>query len=74
MNAKLAKLITIILIISVTVILICWDIYVYIGYKGTGSTISEVILDYALKNPILPFAFGFLMGHLFWPQTKKLDK
>jgi hypothetical protein len=31
----------------------------------TGDTISEMIWKIA-KHPIVPFAFGVLMGHLFW--------
>ena len=30
-----------------------------------GDTISEIVWR-ASKRPILPFAFGLLMGHLFW--------
>jgi hypothetical protein len=31
----------------------------------TGDTISEIIWKLA-KRPIVPFAFGVLMGHFFW--------
>ena len=30
-----------------------------------GDTISEIVWR-ASARPILPFAFGVLMGHLFW--------
>lgn len=30
-----------------------------------GDTISEVIWRVS-KRPLLPFAFGILMGHFFW--------
>jgi hypothetical protein len=30
-----------------------------------GDTISEIVWKFA-KHPILPFAFGVLMGHFFW--------
>jgi hypothetical protein len=33
------------------------------------STISQVLLTVAHQYPVVPFAFGFLMGHLFAPQT-----
>ena len=33
--------------------------------KQPGDTISEIHWRLA-KNPIVPFAFGLLMGHLFW--------
>ena len=30
-----------------------------------GLTISELVWHISTKRPIVPFAFGFLMGHLF---------
>ena len=39
---------------------------------GEGSpTISEWILKYSSEYIMIPFAFGILAGHLFWPQYKK---
>lgn len=32
-----------------------------------GDTISEVIMYYALRLFTLPFGFGVLCGHFFWP-------
>lgn len=59
-----------ILVLAVTVAaLIGWDIYVWQS-PGGGDTISEVVLGWAKKTVVLPFAFGVLMGHLFWPQRK----
>lgn len=58
---------TIFVILLSTVLIIGWDILAYV--KGGGvATISSVILDTSRKAPPLPFAFGFLCGHLFWPQ------
>jgi hypothetical protein len=31
-----------------------------------GLTISEHIWNVTLKHPLVPFAFGMLMGHFFW--------
>lgn len=31
-----------------------------------GDTISEIMWSATAKRPILPFAFGVLMGHFFW--------
>lgn len=31
------------------------------------DTISEVIQTHAYKRIFIPFLFGFLMGHWFWP-------
>jgi hypothetical protein len=33
--------------------------------KQSGDTISEIVWR-ASRKPILPFAFGVLMGHFFW--------
>lgn len=37
-----------------------------------GDTISEIMWRYARSYPILPFAFGVLMGHFFW--QRRLDE
>lgn len=42
-----------------------WDLY---ARNYPGGTVSEVMLSSARHNPILPFLFGVLCGHLFWPQ------
>jgi hypothetical protein len=36
----------------------------------TSLSIAQIkeVLDTAGKHPVIPFAFGCLMGHLFWPQ------
>lgn len=39
---------------------------------GTDATISRVIgVEASFASPLIPFAFGFLMGHLFWHQPRK---
>jgi hypothetical protein len=30
-----------------------------------GLTISEIVWHVSTKRPVVPFAFGFLMGHFF---------
>jgi len=64
------RAITIWLLIGVAVLLISWDIYVAFFNKTPNSkdTISGVVLGFAQKHPVIPFAFGVLMGHFFWPQ------
>ena len=47
--------------------LIGWDLYVW---QVPNGTISEVVLGWARLHPIVPFLFGVLMGHLFWPQVE----
>lgn len=55
------------ILVGTIFLLSAYDIAAYL-YGGPGSTISEVILDAARQHPALPFAAGFLCGHLFWPQ------
>ena len=40
---------------------------------GVEATISRVLLETAQTWPLLLFAFGVLMGHLFLPQTPKKE-
>lgn len=44
-----------------------YDVYamVFLGYE---ATFSSVLLELAHATPIVPFLFGVLIGHLFWPQ------
>lgn len=55
---------TIGVIIAVTVALILFDIVVAV-FKPAGDTITQVIQKYSMKYPVIPFAFGFLMGHFY---------
>ncbi len=47
-------------------ILLIWDIYVFVT-PPKGDTISEVIAEWAQEWTVVPFVFGVLMGHFFWP-------
>jgi len=60
------------ILITVTIALVIWDIFMA-GNPTEGDTISEIILSFSFSNPSIPFAFGCLMGHLFWPQIVKED-
>ena len=62
-----SRTITISILAAVTLLLIAWDIYVATN-KQKGDTISEVVLGFARRHPVIPFALGVLMGHLLWPQ------
>ena len=58
---------TIAVIWLTVVILGLYDIYaLYRG--GFVNTISWQIYFYSKKYPIIPFAIGILMGHIFWNQ------
>lgn len=67
MNTKTA---TFWIVCAAIVLLIAWDVYVAAN-DVKGDTISELMLAFARKHPILPFALGVLFGHLFWPQGGK---
>lgn len=59
------KQITVLAIYATTLALIAWDVYV--GNNGTtGDTITEVMRSQARAHPILPFAVGVLIGHLYF--------
>ena len=66
------KRITVTLLVAMTLALIAWDIYVAIT-PTPGDTISEVVLAFARRHPVLGFAIGVVCGHLMWPQRIKED-
>lgn len=63
------KWITIGVLAACAAVLIGWDIWVAVN-DTPGDTISELALAFAGKHPILPFAVGVIVGHLFWPQAR----
>lgn len=50
-----------------SVILIAYDVWVILK-KGVNESISWKMYTAAEAYPIIPFAIGILMGHLFWVQ------
>lgn len=53
------------------VLIFGYDAYVFFT-EGQDATISSVIItDWALNYPAFTFLVGFIMGHLFWPLSKK---
>ena len=64
--------ITIGILLVTGVIFIVWDLYVAAN-PTPGDTISEVILDFSRRHAMIPFVFGVLMGHFFWPQKSEKD-
>ena len=55
----------------VAVALGVWDLY---ARRFAEGTISEIFLSSAKQSPLLPFLFGVLCGHLFWPQVEDKAK
>lgn len=62
---------TILILVAVAAALIGWDVWLYVT-EPEGNTISEALL-WSSRHPVVPFAFGVLMGHLFWPQYRRRD-
>lgn len=47
-------------------LLMAWDLYTLIR-NGYASTVSATLLKFSQRFPVVPFAFGILLGHLIWP-------
>lgn len=62
---------TVIFIISACLVIFAYDAYALYRSRDTEYTISFVIATAAKRNPIIPLAFGILMGHFFWSQCIK---
>ena len=60
---------TIIMMGVAVALLIVWDVYVAFFNRVSNrvDTISGITLGWSKKVWSLPFAFGVLGGHLFWP-------
>lgn len=54
------------IVVAVTVALIGYDVWVKHRQPDGGATISWVVLTSSKRWPVIAFAFGFLMGHLFF--------
>ena len=49
----------------VAILIICWDTYFTVRDQPQ-HTVSEIFYQWSINMPALPFAIGFLCGHLFW--------
>jgi hypothetical protein len=58
------KYITQVIMVLGIAVWIGWDLIVATN-KTSGDTISEITLVLSQLTPVLPFAVGFLCGHLF---------
>lgn len=52
-----------VVILVVTLLLIAYDVYLYVKGK---TTLSFVLTRFSYYSPALPFLAGFLCGHWFW--------
>lgn len=60
------KRVTMWVVFVVAAILLSWDLYVWLT-PPDEDTISEVIARWSEEWTVIPFTFGVLMGHFFWP-------
>lgn len=72
MSLKIAKIVTIAIIISTVSLWICWDIVVA-ALGLFPATESRILLAFAYVNISFPAALGILLGHLFWPVKKEVS-
>ena len=49
----------------ILLIIVCYDAYLAVTHQ---PTISQVIWKYSTKWPVIPFALGYVAGHLTWPK------
>jgi len=56
---------TVIFILSATVIIAAFDVFI-IAKKGKQESISAHIIRGSKQYPLLVLLFGILLGHLFW--------
>jgi len=47
-------------------IVVVWDVYA-LTQMGRHVTVSTKIRELSQSYPILPFVFGAVIGHFFWP-------
>ena len=57
--------------IVATFVAAIFGVDVWLALDEGSPTISEWILKYSSEYIMIPFAFGILAGHLFWPQRKQ---
>jgi uncharacterized membrane protein len=54
-----------IIIISATLLILLWDLWLYRD-QYPGNTISEIVIRRTKEQPVIPLLCGLLMGHWFW--------
>jgi hypothetical protein len=67
------KQLTVTVIVATTAIIIGYDVWAVLA-GGVESTISAVIFNASMRFPLIPFAFGVLAGHFWFPVYEKKDK
>ena len=65
MNLRTTAQITAAVLVACVLLLVVFDLYMAAN-NVPGDTISEVVRSWAARHPVIPFAFGVVMGHFFW--------
>jgi hypothetical protein len=63
--------ITKVVLVATVLLLGVYDLIAALGW-GAGATLSRIVGFEASQAPAVPFAIGFVMGHLFWHQKAAL--
>ncbi len=61
---------TVFFVVAVTVVVVLYDVAAVL-MGGVDATVSRVLLTESGRHPWIPFLFGVLCGHLFFPQRVK---
>lgn len=59
-----------ILVVFTAVALVLYDVYAVVA-GGKEATISWIVLQWSKVYPIIPFALGVVIGHMFWKNDGK---
>lgn len=65
--------VTKVLLLVTAVVWAAYDVIPFLN-PDRGDTISEVILYYAMRSFFLPYAFGVLCGHFFFPRDPAIQR
>lgn len=57
-------------IIAAVTGLVAWDIFAAVRPHDDHQTITREIRLASRRAPVIPFALGYLMGHLTWSEVK----
>lgn len=55
------------LLILTVAVLLAYDVLAIRG-SGPEASISYVLRDWSRREPAIPFALGFALGHILWPR------
>jgi len=72
MSLRVAKIVTISVMVVSVAAWICWDIVVA-SLGLYPATESQILLVFGYLNISAPSAIGFVLGHLFWPARGKVS-